>query len=89
LYDVYHMQITEGNLASTIAENIARIGHLQVADVPGRNEPGTGEINFSYLFRHLDAIGYDGWIGCQYNPLLTTEEGLEWFTRYQSESIEA
>ena len=86
LYDVYHMQITEGNLASTIAENIPRIGHLQVADVPGRNEPGTGEINFNYLFRHLDAMGYEGWVGCQYNPLLTTEEGLQWFAQYQTES---
>ena len=89
LYDVYHMQITEGNLASTIAENIARIGHVQVADVPGRNEPGTGEINFNYLFRHLDAIGYDGWIGCQYNPLLSTEEGLEWIAPYQLQSSAA
>jgi hydroxypyruvate isomerase len=89
LYDVYHMQITEGNLASTIAENLSRIGHVQIADVPGRNEPGTGEINFNFPFRHLDAIGYDGWIGCQYNPLFTTEEGLEWFTPYQLQSSPA
>jgi hydroxypyruvate isomerase len=89
LYDVYHMQITEGNLASTIAENINRIGHVQIADVPGRNEPGTGEINFGYLFRHLDAIGYDGWIGCQYNPLLTTEEGLQWLGQYHTEATPA
>ena len=89
LYDVYHMQITEGNLASTIAENIERIGHVQIADVPGRNEPGSGEINFNFLFRHLDAIGYDGWIGCQYNPVLTTEHGLEWFAPYQLQSSPA
>jgi len=89
LYDVYHMQMTEGNLASTIQENIARIGHVQVADVPGRNEPGTGEINFSYLFRHLDAIGYPGWIGCQYHPLFTTQESLDWLDPYQAESISA
>ena len=88
LYDVYHMQITEGNLAGTIAENIARIGHVQVADVPGRHEPGTGEINFNYLFRHLDTIGYDGCNGCQYNPLLTTYAGLEWI-RAASAAVEA
>lgn len=85
LYDVYHMQLMEGNLASTISENIARIGHLQVADVPGRHEPGTGEINFDFLFRHLDAIGYDGWIGCQYKPLLSTEESLGWLIEHQAE----
>lgn len=89
LYDVYHMQITEGNLASTIAENLDRIGHLQVADVPGRHEPGTGEINFDYLFRHLDAIRYDGWIGCQYTPLVSTETGMDWVGPYllQSSSV--
>jgi hydroxypyruvate isomerase len=89
LYDVYHMQITEGNLASTIAEDIASVGHVQIADVPGRNEPGTGEINFNYLFRHLDTIGYDGWIGCQYNPLLSTDAGLEWIAPHQLQSSPA
>jgi hydroxypyruvate isomerase len=87
LYDVYHMQLMEGNLASTISENIARIGHVQVADVPGRHEPGTGEINFDFLFRHLDAIGYDGFVGCQYKPLFSTEESLGWLTSHQDEVV--
>jgi hydroxypyruvate isomerase len=87
LYDVYHMQLMEGNLASTISENIARIGHVQVADVPGRHEPGTGEINFDFLFRHLDAIGYNGWIGCQYKPLFSTEESFGWLSAHQPEVI--
>src|SRR5207249_213081 len=67
-YDLFHMQIMEGNLAATIERLLPRIGHLQLADVPGRHEPGTGEINFTFLLAHLDRIGYSGWIGCEYNP---------------------
>ncbi len=81
-YDLFHMQIMEGNLAATIERLLARIGHLQLADVPGRNEPGTGEINFDFLLRHLDAIGYSGWVGCEYNPLGDTLEGLKWAKPY-------
>lgn len=77
-YDVYHMQIMEGDLARTIAANLDLIRHVQIADNPGRNEPGTGEINYEFLFRHLDAIGYDGWVGCEYKPLGRTAEGLAW-----------
>lgn len=77
-YDIYHMQVMEGDLAETIRRNIARIKHIQVADNPGRNEPGTGEINYAFLFRHLDAIGYDGWVGAEYRPLTTTRAGLGW-----------
>jgi len=77
-YDVYHMQMMEGNLATTIKQNLARIAHIQVADVPGRHEPGTGEINYPFLFQHLDSIGYQGWIGCEYKPLAKTEDGLGW-----------
>ena len=77
-YDVFHMQLMEGNLALTIERLLPRIGHLQIADVPGRNEPGTGEINFEFLFGHLDRLGYGGWIGCEYNPLGDTREGLKW-----------
>jgi hydroxypyruvate isomerase len=65
-YDIYHMQIMEGDLAHTIQAHINEIGHIQLADNPGRHEPGTGEINYPFLFKHLDAIGYDGWIGCEY-----------------------
>ena len=77
-YDVFHMQIMEGDLASSIERLLARIGHIQIADVPERHEPGTGEINFEFLLRHLDAIGYSGWVGCEYNPRGDTREGLKW-----------
>lgn len=77
-YDVYHAQIMEGNLAQTLESNLPRIGHIQIADNPGRHEPGTGEINFPFLFRHLDAIGYPGWIGCEYVPGGSTEASLGW-----------
>ncbi len=82
-YDIYHMQIMEGNLMRTIEANIGRIAHIQVADNPGRHEPGTGEINFPNIFRFLDRLGYDGWIGCEYKPLGSTEEGLGWMKPYQ------
>ena len=81
-YDIYHMQIMEGNLTRTMAQNVTRIGHMQLADVPGRHEPGTGEINFDNLFRSIDEMGYEGWIGCEYNPTGTTEESLSWVTKY-------
>ncbi len=77
-YDIYHMQRMEGELANTIKANLPKIAHLQLADNPGRNEPGTGEINYRFLFGFLDAIGYDGWIGCEYKPKGKTVEGLAW-----------
>ena len=82
-YDIYHMQKMEGNLIATIEKHMARIGHMQLADNPGRHEPGTGEINFPNLFRAIDATGYDGWIGCEYIPAGTTDEGLGWFAPYK------
>jgi hydroxypyruvate isomerase len=81
-YDIYHMQIMEGNLTRTIGQYIEKIGHMQLADVPGRHEPGTGEINFGNLFRAIDEMGYDGWIGCEYNPSGSTEAGLGWVKKY-------
>jgi len=81
-YDVFHMQIMEGNLAATLERLLPRIGHIQIADVPDRQEPGTGEINFDFLLRHLDAIGYLGWVGCEYNPRGDTLEGLKWAKPY-------
>src|SRR2546426_715606 len=81
-YDAFHMQIMEGDLACSIERLLARIGHLQIADVPERHEPGTGEINFEFLLRHLDAIGYSGWVGCEYNPRGDTREGLKWAKPY-------
>jgi hydroxypyruvate isomerase len=81
-YDIYHMQIMEGDLARTIAEHVDVIEHMQLADNPGRHEPGTGEINYAFLFTHLDRIGYAGWVGCEYKPRTTTEEGLGWVRPY-------
>ncbi len=77
-YDIYHMQRMEGELANTIKANLPLIRHVQLADNPGRNEPGTGEINYRFLFQQLGAMGYDGWIGCEYKPRGTTEAGLGW-----------
>jgi len=83
-YDLFHMQIMEGDLAATIERRLARIGHMQLADVPGRHEPGTGEINFDFLLRRIDALGYSGWIGAEYNPQGDTVEGLKWARAYLS-----
>jgi hydroxypyruvate isomerase len=77
-YDIYHMQRMEGDLAETIRAHLPLIGHMQLADVPGRHEPGTGEINFPFLFKLLDELGYKGWIGCEYTPQGDTVEGLDW-----------
>jgi hydroxypyruvate isomerase len=77
-YDIYHMQVMEGDVARTLQRHLPRISHVQLADNPGRNEPGTGEINYPFLFRHLDAIGYRGWVGCEYKPRTTTVDGLGW-----------
>jgi hydroxypyruvate isomerase len=77
-YDIYHAQRTEGELGNTVARHLARIAHIQVADNPGRNEPGTGEINYPWLFRHIDQLGYEGWIGCEYKPAADTRAGLGW-----------
>ena len=80
-YDIYHAQRMEGELAATMQKHLARIGHIQLADNPGRNEPGSGEINYPFLFKHLERIGYSGWIGCEYKPATTTEAGLGWRQR--------
>jgi hydroxypyruvate isomerase len=81
-YDVYHMQVMEGDLASTLERNLSRIGHVQIADNPGRHEPGTGEINYDFLLSHLDRIGYRGWVGCEYRPAGGTVAGLGWLSRW-------
>ncbi len=77
-YDVYHMQRMEGELANTIARHLPRIAHMQIADTPGRHEPGSGEINYAWLLRFIDELGYPGWIGCEYRPAAGTREGLGW-----------
>jgi hydroxypyruvate isomerase len=79
--DLYHMQIMEGDLASALSKYAPQCGHVQVAGVPKRNEPDTGEVNYAFLFDHLDAIGYTGWIGCEYRPAGKTLDGLGWFKK--------
>jgi len=81
-YDLFHMRIMGDDLAETLAANLARIGHMQVADVPGRHEPGTGEIDFPRLFDLVDRLGYKGWIGAEYVPAGRTEDGLAWVKKY-------
>ena len=83
LYDVYHMQIMEGDLARTIERRLPGIGHVQIADVPGRNEPGTGEVSFPFLLRLLDRLGYRGLVGCEYRPLAGTVAGLGWMKEFR------
>ncbi|MBV8619265.1 MAG: hydroxypyruvate isomerase [Curvibacter sp.] len=77
-YDIYHAQRVEGELAGTLQKHLARIGHIQLADNPGRHEPGSGEIHYAWLLPYIDRIGYSGWIGCEYKPAATTEAGLGW-----------
>ena len=81
-YDIYHMQRMEGELAATIKANLGLIRHIQLADNPGRFEPGTGEINYRYLLGMLDEIGYAGWIGCEYKPQAGTVQGLGWMAEH-------
>lgn len=81
-YDLFHMQILEGNLAATVERLLPRIGHMQLADVPGRDEPGNGEINFGFLLPYIDRLGYAGWMGCEYNPRGDTVQGLKWAKPY-------
>ena len=81
-YDIFHMQIMEGDLAKTIEANLTNIGHVQFADVPDRHEPGTGEVNFDFLFDWIDRVGYQGWIGAEYVPAKGTVASLGWLKRH-------
>ena len=78
-YDVYHMHIMEGDIISSIGANLSRIAHIQIADSPGRHQPGTGEINYPQIFEFLDRSSYSGWIGCEYTPTTSTEDRLDWW----------
>ena len=82
--DLYHAQIIQGDLARCITESFAELGHIQIADNPGRHEPGSGEVNYPYLFRLLDQLGYSGWVGCEYKPAECTLAGLGWMQRLAS-----
>jgi hydroxypyruvate isomerase len=86
LYDIYHMQIMEGDVARALERLLPRIGHIQLADNPGRHEPGTGEINYPWLLSRIDAIGYSGWIGCEYAPAGDTVAGLGWAQPYLNQN---
>jgi hydroxypyruvate isomerase len=77
--DCYHMQVMEGDLASKLKRYAAHCGHIQIAGVPERNEPDTGEVRYDYIFRLLDDMEYDGWVGCEYRPAGRTVDGLNWF----------
>jgi hydroxypyruvate isomerase len=77
-FDLYHCQIVEGDLAMKMRRDIAGIGHMQIAGVPDRHEPDIGEVNYSYLFRLMDELAYEGWVGCEYRPKAGTSEGLGW-----------
>lgn len=80
-FDVYHCQVTEGDVTSRMAALMPVIAHMQIADVPGRHEPGTGEIAWPFVFEQMDALGYQGWVGCEYRPAGDTVAGLAWRTR--------
>jgi hydroxypyruvate isomerase len=81
--DIYHMQVMEGDLARRLEAAMAAIAHIQIADNPGRHEPGSGEINYPFLLALIDRLGYAGWVGCEYHPLTTTEAGLAWMAPYR------
>ena len=88
LYDIYHQQVTEGNLIATITENVEKIGHVHVADVPGRHEPGTGEINYERVFRAIDDAGYDGYVGLEYAPSGDADESVRHVASIASDAPE-
>jgi hydroxypyruvate isomerase len=79
-YDVYHAQMTEGHLIDTIKTYFSWIAHIQIADVPGRHQPSTGEINYPYIFGALEQLGYSGYIGLEYKPLGATDESFSWLS---------
>jgi hydroxypyruvate isomerase len=81
-FDIYHCQVTEGDITKRIEALLPIIAHMQLADVPGRNEPGTGEIGWDFVLKRIDSLRYEGWIGCEYRPAGDTVEGLAWRKRY-------
>jgi hydroxypyruvate isomerase len=82
-FDIYHCQVTEGDITKRMEALMPIIAHMQIADVPARNEPGSGEIGWEYVFRRIDELGYQGWVGCEYRPLGDTVAGLEWRKKYR------
>ena len=82
-FDLYHCQITEGDVVKRVEKHLPLIAHMQVADTPGRHEPGTGEVKWPFVFKTIDALGFRGWIGCEYRPAGETLAGLSWFAPYK------
>jgi hydroxypyruvate isomerase len=76
--DLYHVQMTEGDITDKIRRYLPHVAHIQIAGAPGRHEPDTGEVNYPHVFRVLDDMGYAGWVGCEYFPRARTEDGLAW-----------
>ena len=85
-FDFYHCQVTHGDLTRHFTEQLPLIEHVQISDSPGRHEPGTGEINYSYIFELIDRSGYDGWVGAEYGPAGNTLDSLDWFTPWSHQS---
>ena len=81
-FDIYHCQITEGDVTKRMEALLPVIAHMQIADVPARNEPGTGEMGWEFIFKRIDALGYQGWIGCEYRPAGDTVAGLAWRQKF-------
>jgi len=81
-FDVYHVQTAEGDITKRMEQHMPLIAHMQIADVPARNEPGTGEIGWAFVFRRMDQLGYRGWVGCEYRPAGETLAGLAWRDRF-------
>jgi len=81
-FDIYHCQVTQGDLVKRLEALMPVVGHIQIADVPARNEPGTGEIGWDFVLPRIDALGYTGWVGCEYRPAGDTVAGLAWRQRY-------
>lgn len=85
-FDLYHCQILHGDVTMRLRALMPMVGHVQTASVPERHEPGSGEMNDAFLFAELDRLGYDGFVGCEYNPRAGTREGLGWFDAYKSDA---
>lgn len=86
-YDIYHAQRSEGNVIATLRAQIARIKHVQLADSPGRNEPGTGELAYERILPVLDELGYDGWVGLEYKPSRATDDTLSWMRAFTAHEV--
>jgi len=86
--DCYHMQIVDGDLTTRLRQYISRCGHVQIAGVPDRHEPDTGEVNYAHVFAVLDELGYQGWFGCEYHPRAGTVQGLDWVERLTGHKLQ-